>query len=377
MAARGHHKKEKGNLWAPKIANLSVTPRVPDPAPFVEMFGCALPLCKADATVELRGVPTAAVNALRRVLIDEMTGVALQVPKGGFRSDLSSERFMLEQMVVMNIELIPLWQAAAAALVGALQLELKVENATAAARVIYAGDLRVAAGALPAPIFNPTFAIAVLQPGKTLVVEGISVAAGRGAAPFHVACRAAYRHLDLAQHSDAAVRLEEGDTSGAAPVSACDASGYLESSLVADPRAHELRLTLPATTEGTAAADVRAVIAAAAADVRARLRAAADAVAGAAGDAGGAGAARFRVAPGAGGRPEATLVVPGETHTVGELLRRAVCDTHPEVAFAAHTVYERRLTLTVRADDPAAVLAEAAAMAIEAFDEIHRAALAL
>jgi len=31
----------------------------------------------------------------------------------------------------------------------------------------------------------------------------------------------------------------------------------------------------------------------------------------------------------------------------------------------------------VRADDPAAVLAEAAAMAIATFDEIHRAVLAL
>jgi DNA-directed RNA polymerase subunit L len=91
------------------------------------------------------------------------------------------------------------------------------------------------------------------------------------------------------------------------------------------------------------------------------------------------GAVQFRVAPGAGGRPEAALVAPGETHTIGELLRRAVYDTHPEVAFAAYSVsvHERRLTLTVRADDPAAVITEAAAMAIATFDEIHRALLAL
>lgn len=353
--------------WAPVVKDVTAVPAVPDMAEIEELFGCVLPLCTADATVELRGVPTAVVNALRRVVIDETTGYALQVADGGFRADRTTELFMLPQMVNPRIELMPLWQRAAASLVGTLWLELNVENVSAAPRTIYAGDMRVTRGTLTTPLFNPSFELAVLQPGKTLVIEDIGVAAGRGHAMFHVACRAAFRHLDLAQHPDAAVRLESG--------AAADQSGYVESSLVSDPRHHELRLTLPATTPETALADVRSALSACCDVIRARLRAVVAAVDEGAQAAASAGAIQFSVVALEDGLSEAVMHAPGETHTIGELLRRAICDTTPDVAFAAYSVsaHERRLTLTVRStSDPAAIIAEAAQMAIATFDELHR-----
>lgn len=373
-AARPAPKAEtrpRAQRWAPVVVRARVTPRVPDMAEIEELFQCRLPLCTADAVFELRGVPTAVVNGLRRVIIDEVTGYALQVGEGGFRSDRTTELFMLPQMVNPRIELMPLWQPAAEAAAGTLRLELNVENATAAPRVIYAGDLRVAAGAIAAPLFNPTFELAVLQPGKTLVIEDITVAAGRGHAMFHVACRAAFRHLDLAQHSDAEVRLESGR--------AADQSGYVESCLVTDPRHHELRFTLPATTEASAEADARRLLRAGCDTIRARLRLVLAAVdeAAAQKEAGPAlaGAMQFAAIQLESGLAEGVLQAPGETHTVGELLRRAIFDVAPDVAFAAYSVsaHERRLTLTVRcASDAAGVISEGAQMAIATMDEIYR-----
>ena len=368
-------RKDASKRWAPVVKGVTAKPAVPDMTEIEELFGCTLPLCTADATVELRGVPTAVVNALRRVIIDEITGYALQVD--GFRADRTSELFMLPQMVIPRIELMPLWQRAAASLVGTLRLELNVENVSAAPRTVYAGDLRVASGALATPIFNPTFELAVLQPGKTLVIEDITVAAGRGHAMFHVACRAAFRHLDLAQHPDAAVRLESG--------AAADQSGYIESSLVSDPRHHELRFTLPATTPESALADVRSALSACCDVIRARLHAIVAAVdeaanapalpaAAPASVAGAASAIQFGIVALEDGLSEAVMHAPGETHTIGELLRRAIYDTAPDVAFAAYSVsaHERRLTLTVRStSDPAAIITKAAQMAIDTFDEIH------
>ena len=361
-------RKGASKRWAPVVEGVTAKPAVPDMTEIEELFGCKLPLCTANATVELRGVPTAVVNALRRVIIDEITGYALQVD--GFRTDRTSELFMLPQMVIPRIELMPLWQRAAASLVGTLRLELNVENVSAAPRIVYAGDLRVAGGTLATPFFNPTFELAVLQPGKTLVIEDITVAAGRGHAMFHVACRAAFRHLDLAQHPDAAVRLESG--------AAADQSGYIESSLVSDPRHHELRFTLPATTPETALADVRSALSACCDVIRARLHAivaaADEAAAAPAGAAAAASAIQFGVVALEDGLSEAVMHAPGETHTIGELLRRAIYDTAPDIAFAAYSVsaHERRLTLTVRsASDPATIITKAAQMAIDTFDEIH------
>jgi hypothetical protein len=56
-----------------------------------------LPLAESRVEIEIRGVPTAVVNALRRVVTDEMPGFALQVPADGFDASETSEAFMLPQ----------------------------------------------------------------------------------------------------------------------------------------------------------------------------------------------------------------------------------------------------------------------------------------
>ena len=136
--------------------------------------------------------------------------------------------------------------------------------------------------------------------------------------------------------------------------------------------------TLPATTPETALADVRSALSACCDVIRARLHAivaaADEAAAAPAGAAAAASAIQFGVVALEDGLSEAVMHAPGETHTIGELLRRAIYDTAPDIAFAAYSVsaHERRLTLTVRsASDPATIITKAAQMAIDTFDEIH------
>src|SRR5271169_5307802 len=67
-----------------------------------------LPLAQAHVEIEIKGVPTAVVNALRRVVTDEMLGYALQVPVDGFSVAETTEMMMLPMFVNQRIALIPL-----------------------------------------------------------------------------------------------------------------------------------------------------------------------------------------------------------------------------------------------------------------------------
>ena len=361
--------------WAVAVSNLSVRCRIASAPELEELFGIKqFPFPEADVTVELRGVPTAVVNGLRRAITDEILGYALQVPEGGFQADRTTELFMLPQFVNQRIELMVLHQSAAAkAAALGVKFELNVANSSAVPLTVYAGDLRVTSGELPAAIFNPTYELATLQPGRTLVVTDIGIAAGRGRdhAMYQVACRGAFRHLDLPQHTDDEMRLEDGV--------AADSSGYRISCLVADPRHHELRFTLGAVVERHAEQDAKATLVAACENICARLRLVLGAVdgAGATGLPAAVGAMQFVSTPLESGLTEVTLNAPGETHTVGELLRRAVYDT-ASVSYVAYAVssHEKRLTFTLRATgDVTAILVEATQMAIRTLDGIRNSLL--
>jgi hypothetical protein len=336
------------------------------------LFGLdRLPLRPSRVEVVIAGAPTAVVNALRRALVDEVEGHALHA--AGFDTALTTDVFMLPQFVCRRIALLPL-RAPLPLGAGALRLALDVTNTGAAPLTVYAGDLTVTAGAADpaAPLYNPTTELAFLQPGARLVVRDIVVAAGFGRddAVFNVARRAAFTHLDLEQHSDDAVRRADGV--------AADESGYLLSSLVADPRRHRLTVVLPAT--GDDPADARAVVADACVSVVDRLRLVEAAVlaAGQAGAPGGTSSrvgavARFDVVALESGLAEGHLRVPGETHTVGELLRRAVFDAAPDVANVSYVAAAGDLALTLSAaEDVAALLLRAVRAATADFDSIRR-----
>ena len=328
-----------------------------------------LPLAPARVEVEIKGVSTATINALRRVITDEMTGYALRVPIDGFSTELTTDKFMLPQFVNGRIAALRLRPQISAETIAGLRLKLDVTNRGAVTLSVYAGDLEVAEGAMLDPLFNPTTKLAILQPGKRIVVLGIHVAAGYGRdnGVYNVACHAAYTHLDLPQYSDAEMRSEGG--------AAADWSGYKVSSLVADPRHHRLTATLPATAADPA--EARAVFADACAVIKERLRLVATTM------------ERHSETPSGGyahrgiqytaimleaGLAEGVLQIPGETHTIGELLRRAVFDLTPDIANVIYTIisHENRLSFSVRhVGDVTRVILRAVQHAIAVFDTIQ------
>jgi len=362
-------------VWTASVSNFTVRRQVPESPELKELFGLdEMPLAEANISLELHGVPTSLVNGLRRAATDEITGYAFQVPENGFRTDQTTDVFMLPQFVNQRLELIPLHQRAAAqAAAAGLKFNLNARNATAAPLIIYAGDLRMhapsgsssAAYTHRGALFNPTIEIAVVQPGKTLVIEDISVVPGRGHAMFQVATCGCYTHLDIAQYSDDEVRLESG--------AAADLSGYRVSCLVSDPRHHQLRLTLQATDAESASEVAAATVVAACENIRARLRLVAAAVEG--GSIEPASAITFTTLVLEGGLHEGVIRAPGETHTVGELLRRAIFDTAPDVSVVTYSVsaHEKALTLTLRAStDVSVIITEAILMATTALEDIVR-----
>jgi hypothetical protein len=335
-----------------------------------ELFGlAALPLAPARVEVEIAGVPTAAVNALRRAVTDEMPGRALQVPaEGGFDTARTSDLFMLAEFVCPRIALMPLRAQIPAEVVARLRLRLEAANDTASEMAVYAGDLAVAEGAMPEPLFNPTFKLAFLQPGKRLVVEGIHIATGRGRddGAFLVGRRACLRHLDLPQHEERETHEPDG--------AAADLSGYKVSSLVANPRHHLLSVVLPAV--GPDPGEARAVLVDACANVKERLGLVAAAVEH--GEGGARGGVQYTVVGLEAGLSEGVLLVPGETHTIGNLVCRAVYEHYPDIANVAYLciAHENVLRLTVRhvgsAKEVTGILLGAVRRCIDTFDALQR-----
>ncbi len=346
-----------------------------------ELYGLdTLPLAPALVRVELLGVSTAVVNAIRRAAMDEMPGMALFVPVDGFSTALTTDEFALPQFVNQRIELMPLRPLIPPETAQNLRLKLDVTNDGAVVRTVYAGDLEVVAGKMEEPLFNPTFELAFLHPGRRLVVDNISlkVGYGRDNAKYNVARRGAYTHLDIEQHTDEEMRKKPTEemlrrAGGAIP----DLSGYKQSCLVANPRHHLLRLVVPAVS--TNRAEAVSVVAGACSNLEERLRliistverrADADTLEGNSSHRG----MQYTVARLGDGLYEAQLLIPGETTSIGEVVCRTVNDLTPDAANVVNRLidYENRLSIVLRhREDVTQVLLAALRHAMATFAAIR------
>ncbi len=328
-----------------------------------------LPLMVADVTIEIKGVPVAVVNALRRVAIDEMPGRALHLPLEGFDTEQSTEKFMLHEYIGRQIGLLPLRYHIPVEVVDKLRLGLDVTNRGTKPLNVYAGDFEITGGEMPEPLFNPTTRLGFIEPGKRLVLRDVRIETGYGRddGKFQVARNGAYSHLDLPQHTDAEMRLKGGV--------AVDKSGYKVSCMVANPRHHRLTASIPAVPADTT--EARAVFVDACVVIKDRLRLIKTAV-----ERYGEAAMerdavhrkiQYTVVQLGDGRYEALLQVPNETHTIGELLRRVVFELEPGVSNVSYVAAEGRMALTLRhSDDVTGLLTRAITRSMEIFDDIQR-----
>jgi DNA-directed RNA polymerase subunit L len=382
--------------WAPAVTNLRVRWRPIEPPELEELFGIkALPLAPARLTVEIGGAPTALANALRRSLVDEMPGRRLEAPDRAVTTVGEMIPFFITHRV-HGVRLRPRIPPEVAA---AVSFSVDVVNTGPDTVSVFTGSLTPAfsgpdaeaARALFEPVFNPTVELAFLPPGGAFALRDLRIVAGRGRAhaAFCVGAAAVVQPLDLPRREVAAAALSAASDADVpfdlAAVDAANMSDYAVSSLVADPRRHELAFTVPAA--GPDPAEAVGVLVAACHDVAIRLAAVRLAVDGPdSADKTEANAAATQIVTVSDGSASATdsevqLVVPDETATLGNLLRRAVYDLFPDVSYVAFIVvaHEGRLKLTVRRPGPpaearAAVLA-ALDMAAAAVDAVRAAVI--
>lgn len=322
-----------------------------------KLFGLEkLPLAETTLELEIKGVSTAIASAIRRTITDEMPGRALQVPPDGFSFEDTTEPYMLPPFVNQRISLMRLRAQISPDIVESLELELDVANSGSSVLSVYSGDMKIAKGTLTEPLFNPTYKIAELQPGKRIVIRGIRITSGFGRddAAYNVSCCGVNLPLDIEQFTKAEMCEEKGP--------AADWSGYKVSSLVANPRHHLVRVVLPATT--AVEAESRVVLVDACSNIISRLRRIMGAISGS----GELHGIRLTVAQLEGGLEQGTLLIPSETATIGAILTRTIFEAG--VSCVSHT---GALTVTVDfAGDVGTLIRKAIHDAISVFDTIMR-----
>jgi DNA-directed RNA polymerase subunit L len=316
---------------------------------------------------DVEGVPTAYASALQRALCDELRGRRLELPKGGLARTETTDPHVGEDFLAHRLRCVRLPPMLGN--IEELVLGLSVRNDSEHVRTVYTGDLHFERGEpTGTPLFNPGVALCELQPGRSLDAAGIYVAEGTGRedATFEPVVRTRTRPLDLEE-------LPEEELRQPGPEGAL--SGFRTSSLVANPRRHRVMGVVPASTGDPAAA--RLLVADACAALKRRLQSIITQL-----EKEGNALAVTPVDSIQTGVPskgvmilKGELTVPGETHTVGNLLARTLTEEGwPELQYVGYTCneHERRMRLTVHAPQSAGG-EEAVAKAIrEAAEQARR-----
>lgn len=200
-----------------------------------------LPISSVTCIFSLRNVHISIANGLKRVLMDEVESHCLSIKPGSFHT---TDPFMIEHFVRNRIELIPLLRILNPEIKN-MKFKLHIHNTSQDILAVYSKDIKPIHGKLPAPIMNPTFKLAELQPGSELKIDEISIASGigRNRASFAIGCAGSIRHLDVPRFSAEEINNKGGK--------AAYGSGYKISSLLVNSRNHEVQVVFQAMNEDT------------------------------------------------------------------------------------------------------------------------------
>lgn len=280
-----------------------------------------LPMANTYVSIEIKGISTAHINAFRRTSIDEMTGYALQVPVDMDWKDTTDE-FMLPQFVIQRISMIPL-KLNLGNDFNKITFDLIAENETTSVMSVYSRDLKIVTGKLSEPIFNPSFKICILQPGRKIAIKGIYIGSGIGkdnTAFQRVRC-GAYRHLDIPQYDYKETHEPDGKMA--------DFSGYKISSMIANPKHHLYSCIIPATNEDKA--EIKTLFIEVCNNIKERLRYILSYIESTINNESSSQGIEYTIFQLTEGTYEGILQINGETHTIGELIKRTIYDLIPDI----------------------------------------------
>ncbi len=384
--------RQKSAPLRPKVSALRFTKiTLLEVAALKELFRLEqLPLSEHVIEFEIAGAPPSVPNALRRVLTDELRSSCLAI-QGFLNIDASTDPMMFDQFVRGRISMIRLRPQLPEAVIREVTFSLKYANRTQSPQIVTSGDLVVKTGrnALSGPIFNPTYELAVVQPGHTLEINEIYVEQGHGRehAAFNVGCRARSIALDVEEYP-------EEETHGPRSPHR-DASGYKVSTFAARPRRHLVDVVIPAAPDDPALLKMlpidacqnvknRLALVVSAlerwVDIESRSKPATispttSSVSRKAGEADSRGEIAFTQVELPGGLTEGVLQIRGETVTVGALIEESTTELEPGVDYVACDTpqYEGLIKLIVRhRGDARELLIRATRQAIEWMDAVEQ-----
>lgn len=204
-----------------------------------------LPLARARVCMEIEGLSDTGINAIRRTMLDEIEGAALQTALDEFVIDAQYDDFAQQHFIMMQIAFIPLRLNLDKNIISSIYYSLHKINSSAVPMKIYASDLElhfmpgVRPFAIKEAIFNPTFVIAEISPGKALQIKHINIVTGYGNvnASFQPICRAAMENVDIEQYSPQEMNMKS---------EVSEMSGYKVSCMLADSCHHRIRFVVKA-----------------------------------------------------------------------------------------------------------------------------------
>ena len=206
----------------------------------MDIEGFKLPFASEHVEMILDNIDVSIANAIRRTLIDEMSGYCLSFDIGDFKHDIYTDLFMDPEFIRLRIRGIKIMRHMSKDLLKNLKFALNAHNKTDDVMYIYAKDLIVTNGKLDNAIFNPTYELAFIQPGRSLNIQNIRFDFGKGIynAAFNTACRSVSMPLDIEEYPKEEIYGAEG--------SQRVLSGFKISTLVANPRKFRIKFDMPA-----------------------------------------------------------------------------------------------------------------------------------
>lgn len=322
-----------------------------------------LPLANTYVSIEIKGIPTAYINAFRRTSIDEMIGYALQVPTDMDWKDTTDE-FMLPQFVIQRISLIPLKLNLNDS--NKITFDLIAENTGTTVMSVYSRDMKLITGKLSEPIFNPTFKICVLQPGRRISIRGIYIGSGIGkdnSAFQRVKC-GAYKHVDIPQYD----RKDTHEPNG----KMADYSGYKISAMESNPKHHIYTCIVTATNEDTA--EIKTLFIEVCNNIKERLRYILSHIESSSSESNSQGI-EYSIFQLTEGTYEGILQINGETHTIGELIKRTIYDLIPDIINVKYVIvsHEDKLRISIQyKEHVTGILVTALKYCLATFDTLQK-----
>lgn len=297
-----------------KVENLKIvdlSPQIKDPA--LQKY---LPtrLFPQHISFELSPVSNAVSNAIRRTVACELLVARMNT---GFENLTTTDMFIIPEMVLRRFEMIPIDQKCPRD----AKFELIASNNSAIVRDVKASEIRIVFPGKDHKLkdlpFNGTFTICTLLPGKSIKVTdiGIRTAFGfvSGAGMYAVAVNAASIALDQKP-----INLYEPNGDGGIP------------SRISNPRKWKISFNANGDMPP------KAIVVAACNNIIERVQSVQDLL--------------FSITN---NEDEYILVIPGESHTIGNLFMRTISDLFPDLHAVVYTPSNigRTCTIRIRCDE--------------------------